>query len=71
MKKPDDGAPLVVTKAYDFVLWLLPKVENFPKAYRYTVGDRLTAHGLDLLTSLVEAAYTREKATLLDQASRK
>ena len=71
MKKPDEGAPVVVTKAYDFVLWLLPKVENFPKAYRYTVGERLTAHGLDMLTALVEAAYTREKAGLLDQASRK
>ncbi|MBZ5617973.1 MAG: four helix bundle protein [Acidobacteriia bacterium] len=71
MKKLDEGAPVVVGKAYDFVLWLLPKVENFPKAHRFTVGERLTTHGLDLLTSLVEAAYSREKAGLLDQASRK
>jgi hypothetical protein len=65
MKKLDEGAPVVVGKAYDFVLWLLPKVENFPKAHRFTVGERLTANGLDLLTSLVEAAYSREKAGLL------
>jgi hypothetical protein len=65
MKKPDEGAPVVVGKAYDFVLWLLPKVENFPKAHRFTVGERLTANGLDLPTSLVEAAYSREKAGLL------
>ena len=71
MKKPDAGAPVAVEKAYDFVLWLLPKVENFPKAHRFTVGERLTTHGLDLLTSLVEAAYSREKAGLLDQAIRK
>jgi 23S rRNA-intervening sequence protein len=71
MKKSEQGAPVVVGKAYDFILWLLPKVENFPKAHRFTVGDRLTSHGLDLLTSLVEAAYSRDKADLLDQASRK
>jgi hypothetical protein len=71
MKKPDEGAPLVVGKAYDFVLWLLPKVENFPRAHRFTVGERLTAHGLDLLTSLVEAGYARQKGELLEQASRK
>ena len=64
-------APVAVEKAYDFVLWLLPKVENFPKAHRFTIGERLTTNGLDLLTSLVEAAYSREKAGLLEQASRK
>jgi len=70
-KKSDDGAPVVVEKAYDFVLWLLPKVENFPKAHRFTVGQRLSADGLDLLATLVEAAYARDKAELLDRASRK
>lgn len=71
MKKTEDGAPVVVGKAYDFVMWLLPKVENFKNAYRFTVGDRLTQNGLDLLTTLVEAAYTRQKGPLLEQASRK
>ena len=71
MKKVNDGAPIVVGKAYDFVLWFLPKVENFPKAHRFTVGERLSALGLDLLASLTEAAYARQKADLLEQASRK
>jgi hypothetical protein len=48
MKKSDISAPVAVQKAYDFVLWLLPKVENFPKAHRFTVGERLTTQGLDL-----------------------
>ncbi len=71
MQKVNDGAPIVVGKAYDFVLWLLPKVENFPKAHRFTVGERLSALGLDLLTALTEAAYARQKIDLLEQASRK
>ena len=71
IQKPDDGAPPVVNKAYDFVLWLLPKVENFPRAHRLTAGDRLTANGLDLLTSLVDAAYANRKDDLPQTANRK
>lgn len=66
-----DSTPVIVAKAYDFVLWLLPKVENFPRAHKFTVGDRLTAQGLDLMTTLVEAAYSHEKGDLLQQANRK
>lgn len=71
MPKPQDAAPPVVQKTYEFVLWLVQKVENFPKAHRFTVGERLTALSLDLLTTLVEAAYTRNKEKHLEEASRK
>lgn len=61
----------MVGKAYDFVLWLLPKAESFPRAWRFSVGERLVGHGLDLLLVLVEAAYTTGKAALLQQANGK
>jgi hypothetical protein len=41
--------PPIVLKTYDFTLWLLPKVENFNRTCRFTVGERLVSHGLDLL----------------------
>jgi hypothetical protein len=69
--KLDDGAPVVVGKAYDFVLWLLPKVETFPRSHRFTLGERLSAQGLDVLVILTEAAYTSSKDELLTQANRK
>ena len=46
-------APVAVSKTYDFVLWLLPKVERLPRSFRFTVGERLTQSGLDLLLLLV------------------
>ncbi len=49
----------------------MPKVENFPRAHRFTVGERLTCQTLDLLTTLVEAAYARDKLKLLDLAIRR
>jgi hypothetical protein len=67
----DDGAPVVVGKAYDFALWLLPKVESFPRSFRFTLGERLSGHGLDILSLLTEAAYATSKDELLAQANRK
>jgi hypothetical protein len=52
-------------------LWLLPKVEKFSRAYRFTVGERLSASGLDVLLLLVEAAYATRKEDLLNEATRK
>ena len=63
-----DEAPPVVQKTYTFTLWLVRKVENFPRSHRFTVGDRLTAHALDLMALLTEAAYSRRKEPLLESA---
>jgi hypothetical protein len=60
---------VIVTKSYDLVLWLLPRIERFPRAYRFTVGERLTNAALDLLLGLVEAAYSRDKRAPLANAS--
>ncbi len=61
---------VIVTKAYDFALWLLPKAEKFPRSYRFSIGDRLVASGLDLLLHLVDAAYSSDKREPLRQAAR-
>jgi hypothetical protein len=52
---------VVVGRTYDFTLWLLPKVEKFPRAFRFTIGERLVSAGLDLLLSLVDASYRPDK----------
>lgn len=63
--------PVVVTKSYDFVLWLAPKIEKFPRSLRFSVGERLLASSLDLLLLLVQAAYASGKERWLDEASQK
>lgn len=37
---------------------------GIPRTHQFTVGERLTSNGLDLLATLVEAAYARDKADL-------
>jgi len=70
-KQSDAGAPIAVGKAYDLALWLMPKIEGFPRAYKFTVGERLSANALDVLLLLVEAAYSPKKEDLLAEAIRK
>jgi hypothetical protein len=65
------GSAVVVVKAYDFTLWLLPKVEKFARSFKFTLGERLVGHGLDLLLLLVESAYAQNKAAVLQEASTK
>ncbi len=66
---PEGGSPLAVQRAYDLTVWLLRKVEKFPRAHRYVLGDRLSTRALDLVELLTAAAYTSDKTAVLDQAN--
>ncbi len=59
---------IVVQKAYDWNLWILPKVEKFPKSYRFSVGQSLVATSLDLLMNLVDATYQSKNSGTLAAA---
>jgi four helix bundle protein len=61
--------PVVVQKAYEFSIWLIQKVENFPRSYRFSVGDRLVQSVLDVLLRLVDAAYSRDKPRILTEVN--
>ncbi len=61
---------LVVQKAYDWVLWVVPKAERFPKSYRFTLGDLLVKASLELLLHLVDATYQSRNAGALGAAAK-
>ena len=65
MKKEVDA----VTKLYDFILYLIPKLEKFPRNQKFLLGDRIETTLLDTLELLIEAAYTRRKTELLTRAN--
>ena len=60
---------VIVTRTYDLVLWIFPKVETFPRSYRHQLGDRIVTSAMDLLLALVRSAYSTDKARLLESAS--
>lgn len=59
----------VITKSYDFTLWLLPHLAKFSRDYRFTLGNRLEEGMLEVLELLVAASYTGEKRPLLQRAN--
>lgn len=62
---------LVVTKTYDLVLWVLPKLAKFPRDQRFLLGDRIENTLLDCLELLIEANYSREKVEVLRKTNLK
>lgn len=52
-------------KWYQFLLWLAPTVEKFPRAYKFTLGDRIQNGALEVLDRLIAATYSRQAAPLL------
>lgn len=57
--------------AYQFALWLAPTVEKFPRAQKFTLGDRMLAAAYDVVELLIEATYARARRALLAEANLK
>jgi hypothetical protein len=54
---------------HQFILWLIPTVEKFPRSQKFLLGDRIQAGALDVLERLIEATYTRSRDGLLRDAN--
>ena len=54
---------------YRFILWLVPVLERFPRGQKFLLGDRMQGAALDVLDSLIEATYTRQRNDHLARAN--
>jgi four helix bundle protein len=50
---------VIFTRTYDFVTWLLPMSEKFPKSQRFMITQRLQNSILDFQELLIEANALR------------
>ncbi len=60
-----------ITKLYDFLLCIVPKLEKFPRNQKFLVADRIETILLDVLDLLIEAAYSKNKSRSLRSANLK
>jgi len=51
----------VLEAHFQFMQWLFPAISRFPRSHKLLLTDRIQSIALDILESLVEATYTREK----------
>ncbi len=62
--------PVVLVKWFRVVVWVLDRVDHFPKNQRFVFGQRLADRAISVLELLVEASWSREKPRLLAAANR-
>jgi hypothetical protein len=51
---------ILLTRLFDLLTWLLPKVEHFPRIYRHTVTQRLMNAALDCQEAVFTAQSKRD-----------
>lgn len=58
-----------VERMYQFLLWLIPAVEKFPRSQKFLLGDRIQTTALDVQEFLLEASYTKARTRPLNGAN--
>jgi four helix bundle protein len=61
---------VIFTRTYDFIAWLLPITQNFPRSQRFVVTQRLQNAALNFQELLIEANAQRgsERSEILRAA---
>lgn len=60
---------VVMTKTYDLILWSCQHTSKFPRNHRFVLGERIERNLYNLLETLIQAKYTRERTHLLKTAN--
>jgi len=59
----------VISDFYDFAIYLIQRIEKFPKHHRYSLGITIENRLQEILALLLRAKFTRDKARLLGEAN--
>ena len=71
MQSDRSSTPKAVEAWHQLMEWMIPLLDHFPRTRRHTLAARLENLLLEVLELLIEAAYSRQKSHLLQQANRK
>src|SRR5271168_1568645 len=55
---------VVITKTYDLILWSCNHTGKFPRNHRFVLGERTERNLYDLLETLIQAKYTKQRQPL-------
>ena len=58
-----------VEATYQFLLWLVPTVEKFPRSQKFVLGDRIESTAISVLEGLVDATYTKARGRALAEVN--
>jgi len=69
--KMKENKQAIVLKIYDLNKEVIPLLNSLPKSYKFSIGDRIQSHLLDLMELLIEAVYlpSKEKIPILKKVN--
>jgi len=67
--KKDDGNLLVLDKAFELAREITQRARKLPRDVRFVLGDRMLTTVYDVLDTLIEARYTRDRLALLQRVN--
>ena len=48
----------IFSRTYDFLLWIIPQAQNFPRKHRFGLGERVVRRALDFQETLIAAGLS-------------
>lgn len=72
-QKENRQLPVAIEDCHQLLAWIIPKLDDFPRARRFTLGEKLERLLMEVLENLLDAAYQRGdgKRRALSYANRK
>jgi four helix bundle protein len=61
--------PPIFHKIYEFIIWIYPTINKFPKSQRFVLGQRMENVVLDILELLIEAKLSKIRISFLQKSS--
>jgi len=57
----------IIQRTYDLILWYVPRLNKFPRNFKFVLGDRVQNTLYTFLEGLIRARYRRSKLELLER----
>lgn len=69
MKPSSNTLPKVVEDCHELLAWMIPKLDQFPRNRRFTLGERIETGLLIVLENLIVATYQKSQIEPLKTAN--
>jgi hypothetical protein len=56
----------IIQKTYDLIKWYIPVLNRLPREHKFVLGEKMSARLYELMESLIEARYSRNKLPYLE-----
>jgi len=60
---------IIYQKSYDFILWLFPVINKFPKKQRFVLGQQIENELLEIIKDIILANNEIDKSRILKRIS--